>query len=122
MNSFVFAIEGWDADPREIHTIPEVRRFYSAFHEAWPFWLYFCNLDVDTLKTIVACCLPSITAMKVDGQPAVTVDFEPIKLLQFLSRDFGPMNAMCERAKMFEDRIYDRTKQVFEYFDLPFEV
>jgi hypothetical protein len=25
------------------------------------------------------------------------------------------MNALCERAEMFEDRIYDRTKQVIEY-------
>ena len=39
MNCFVFCIEGWDDDPREIHMIPEVRRFYSAFHEAWPYWL-----------------------------------------------------------------------------------
>ena len=50
MNRFVFCIEGYDSDPREIHLIPEVRRFYSAFHEAWPYWLYFCNLDVDTLQ------------------------------------------------------------------------
>jgi len=28
---------------------------------------------------------------------------------------------MCERAGMFEARIYDRTKAVFEYFGLPFD-
>jgi len=33
-----------------------------------------------------------------------------------------PMNLMCEQASMFEDRIYDRTKAVFEYFGLPFDV
>ena len=27
MNSMVFCIEGWDDDPREIHDIPETRRF-----------------------------------------------------------------------------------------------
>jgi hypothetical protein len=26
LNGFVFALEGWDNDPREIHTIPEIRR------------------------------------------------------------------------------------------------
>ena len=31
---FLFCIEGYDADPREIHCIPEVRRFYSAFPDA----------------------------------------------------------------------------------------
>ena len=34
LNNFIFGIEGWDDDPREIHTIPEIRRFYSAFHDA----------------------------------------------------------------------------------------
>jgi len=34
MNCFVFCVEGWDSDPREIHMIPEVRRFYAAFHDA----------------------------------------------------------------------------------------
>ena len=69
MGSLVFGVDGYDSDPRELHVIPEVRRFYAAFHEAWPYWLYFCNLDQDGLKMIVCCCLKSFTAIKVDGQP-----------------------------------------------------
>jgi hypothetical protein len=53
MNCFVFCVEGWDDDRREIHVIPEIRRFYSAFHEAWPYWLDFCNLDVDALRSML---------------------------------------------------------------------
>jgi hypothetical protein len=121
MNAFVFCLEGWDEDEREIHSIPEVRRFYSAFHQAWPYWLYFCNLETETLRMLVLCCLPSITAMKVDRKPNVTVEYDRIALLQFIRSDFGPMNAMCERAEMFERLIYDRTKAVFEHFDLPFD-
>ena len=121
MNSMVFCVEGWDGDPREIHSIPEVRKFYTTFHEAWPYWLYFCNLDVDTLRTMVCCCLPSLTAIKVDDQPNVKVQFDPLALLEFFKRGFGPMNAMCERAQMFEHLIYDRSKAVFEYFGLPFD-
>ena len=121
MNSMVFCVEGWDNDPSEIHSIPEVRKFYAAFHEAWPYWLYFCNLDVDTLRTMVCCCLPSLTAMKVDGQPNVKVQFDPLALLEFFKRGFGPMNAMCERAQMFEHLIYDRSKALFDYFGLPFD-
>ena len=33
----------------------------------------------------------------------------PGELLPFLARDFGPMNSLCERAEMFQDRIYGRT-------------
>jgi hypothetical protein len=66
------------------------------------------------------CCLPSITTMLVVGQVQVAVTYEPLDLLNFLKNDFPAINEMCERAGMFEDRIYDRTKAVFEYFDLPF--
>jgi hypothetical protein len=67
------------------------------------------------------CCLPAINTMQVDGQIQVAVTCEPLDLLNFIKRDFMPMNLMCERAGMFEERIYDRTKAVFEYFNLPFD-
>jgi len=121
MNAFVFCIEGWDSDPREIHMVPEIRRFYSAFHEAWPYWLYFCNLDVDTLRAMAMCCLPSVNTMQVDGQIQVNVTCDPLELLHFISRDFAPMNLICERAEMFERGIYDRSKAVFGCFNLPFD-
>jgi hypothetical protein len=120
MNCFVFSVEGWDDDPREIHTIPEIRRFYSAFHESWPHWSYFCNLDTDTLRAMTMCCLPSSNTTQVDGRLQVAVICDPFDLLKFLERDFTAMNRMCERAGMFEDRIHDRTQAVFEYFNLPF--
>jgi hypothetical protein len=121
MNCFVFCIEGWDDDSREIHLIPEVRRFYSAFHAAWPYWLYFCNLDVDTLRAMTMCCLPDVSTIQVDGQTKMSVTCDPLDLLNFIKRDFMPMNLMCDQAEMFERGIYDRSKAVFEYFGLPFE-
>jgi hypothetical protein len=121
MNCFVFCIEGRDNDPREIHLIPEIRRFYSAFHEAWPYWLYFCNLDVDTLRAMVACSLSSVNTMQMDGKTHMAVTFDPKEILGFLQRDLVPMNELCERAEMFEERIYDRSKAVFEYFGLAFD-
>ena len=36
MGRMLFCIEGYDADPREIYLIPEVRRFYQAFHRIRP--------------------------------------------------------------------------------------
>ena len=31
------------------------------------------------------------------------------------------MNLVCERAGMFEDRIFDRTMRVLEYYGLQFD-
>ena len=121
MNAFVFCVEGYDDDLRDIHCIPEVRRFYAAFHAAWPYWLYFCNLEVDTLKAMLPGCLREITAIKVDGRAGVGVQFDPLELLHFIPQDFAPMNLICERGGMVERGIYDRAKRVFEYFDLPFD-
>ena len=121
MNVMMFGIEGWDADPREVHSIPEIRRFYTAFHEAWPYWLYFCNLETESLMMMVLCRLPSMAAVKVDGSPTVSVSCDPLEVLRLIGQDFGPMNAMCDRAEMSERLIYDRTKAVFGYFALPFD-
>src|SRR5436190_21009397 len=57
MNSMVFAVDGYNDDPREIQIIPEVRLFYSVLHAVWPYWLYFCNLDQVGLKMMLCCCL-----------------------------------------------------------------
>ncbi len=121
MDSMVFVIEGWDDDPREIHDIPEIRRFYRAFHEAWPYWLYFCNLDTDILRAMVMCCMDAIASLKVDGQSQVGVECDPAQLLRFVQAGFPHMNRLCERGKMSERLIYDRSKAVFEYFNLPFD-
>jgi len=43
--------------------------------------------------------------------------FDSLELLRFISQDFDPMNAMCERADMFERLIYERTRAIFLYFD-----
>ena len=120
MNSLIFLVEGFDDDPREVYAIPEVRKFYASFHDAWPYWLYFCNLETDALRTMVLCCLTSMAAVKVDRRPDVAVEIDRLQVLDFISTDFAPMNAMCDRAEMHEREIYDRTKAVFECFDLPF--
>ena len=67
------------------------------------------------------CCLDSMDALKVQGREQVQVSVEPLDILKFISGGFGPMNELCERAGMSERQIFDRTKAVFEYFNLPFD-
>ena len=121
MNSFAFSIEGWADDPREFHLIPEVRRFYSAFHTAWPYWLYFCNLSLETLLPMIACCLRSVNTIDDDGADQLATAFDRAEFASFLKADFGPMNEMCERAGISERGIYDRTKAIYQFLSLPFD-
>ena len=36
MGKFQFLVEGWDDDPQELYSIPEVRKFYQHFPRVWP--------------------------------------------------------------------------------------
>lgn len=49
------------------------------------------------------------------------MQINPLEVVQFISCGFVPMNEMCERAGMSERQIFERTKAVFEYFNLPFD-
>jgi hypothetical protein len=121
MNSVALMIDGYNHDHREIYAIPEVRAFYKQLWEVWPYWLYFCNLDSENLMMMVMCCLESLDALKVKGQSQVKVSISPLEVVRFISGGFVPMNEMCERAGMSERQTFERTKAVFEYFNLPFD-
>ena len=95
---------------------------HKLLWQRWPDWLYFCNLDTENLMMMVMCCLDSLDALKVQGQPHVQVQINPLEVVQFISGGFVPMNEMCERAGMNERQIFERTKAVFGYFNLPFDV
>jgi hypothetical protein len=71
---------------------------------------------------MVMCCLESLDALKVKGRDQVQVSIDPSEVVRFISGGFVPMNEMCERAGMSERQIFERTKVVFEYFNLPFDV
>ncbi|MEY2429823.1 MAG: hypothetical protein QOJ40_2708 [Verrucomicrobiota bacterium] len=115
MNQMVFCIDGYDDDAREIH-ISEIRRFLFSLSQCMALLVLFLQPGWGDVKAMVFYCLPSITAMKVDGADRVALTHDPIEILSFVKNDLGPMNSICERAEMFEEWIYGRPKQVFEYF------
>lgn len=121
MGSFQFLIEGWDDDPQELYAIPEIRKFYKHFHKVWPYWFFFCDLDTETLSMMILCLMPNIKGFKRLGDPMACAEYDPMDLIRFIQINFGPLNAMMERAGMSETDIYNRTRDVFRYFKLPYD-
>jgi hypothetical protein len=119
--TFTFMVSGYDSTPEELYAIPAVREFYSAFHAAWPYWLYFSFLGIDTLRTMVACCLQNVSGFSSTTQSEGLISLEPTELLRLLDEDLIAMNVICRRAQMTKPEIYDLTKGVFDYFCLPFK-
>ena len=120
MDSLIPCIAGYDNDVREIYAIPEVRSFYKVLVRQWPFWLFFGNLQTESLMTLALCTVPSLESAAFKGMSKVRVEIDPRDLLAFVSQNLVPMNAMCARAGLSDADIYKRTKALFDYFHLPF--
>ena len=52
----VLGVDGYDADPRELVDVPEVRAFLTEFTRRWPYWAYYFN-QVDGSIQMLAGCL-----------------------------------------------------------------
>ncbi len=67
------------------------------------------------------CLLPNLQGFKRLGEPQAAVEYNPKDLSNFITKNFGPLNAMMERAGMSEMDIYNRTCDVFHYFKLLYD-
>jgi hypothetical protein len=121
MGKFQFLVEGWDDDPQELYSIPEVRKFYQHLHRVWPYWFYFCDLRTETLTMMTLCLMPNLSGYKRLGEPKAAVEYDPMDLINFIQKNFVPLNLMMERAGMSEMDIYNRTRDVFHHYKLPYE-
>ncbi len=95
MGRMIFGLEDYDSDRREPYAVPEVRRFYSAFHYRWPHWQFFCDLAQDDLRVMTFSCLASVMAIHVEGQTNGAIAYDRRELDQFLDADRKPFLVLC---------------------------
>ena len=67
------------------------------------------------------CLLPNLSSVKRFGEPLTCVECNPLEIIAFIQKNFGPLNLMMERAGMSEQAIYERTRDVFLHYRLPFD-
>lgn len=112
--AMVFA--GWDADPREVVEIPEVRRYFASLTEAWPYWLHFIEKVGDSLPLVLGLlCLGHREAIAPGLIGWAFDDLEEVRkqlMLLFLRQ-----NALYERLGLSESinqRITEEVAQLLE--------
>lgn len=49
----VIQVDGYDADPRPLVSIPEVRRFFRAIDGHWSYWLHFLLPEPSQIQLIL---------------------------------------------------------------------
>jgi hypothetical protein len=106
----VFGIGGYDADPRELFEIREVRTWMHALDREFPYWFYFMDLGPRSTLSFVTFSLCRYE--KVPGGKMVDRD----DLLMFVTTHFSAMNQLAVSLGITEEEINDRSGAISEFF------
>ncbi len=92
---------GYDDDPRELESIPEVREWFAKLFQAWPYWSFFASRIDQTVPLVLTLLMPGET---VAGEPGmVGWEFDPDELKPLLFEMFGHQNELIETLEIGED-------------------
>ena len=93
--------EGYDDDPREVYSIPEVRDWFAKLFKAWPYWSFFASRTDETIPLVLALLMPGETVTGEFGMVGREFDSDALKPL--LLEMFVHQNELVERLEIGED-------------------
>lgn len=104
------AFHGYDADPRELWEIDEVRDYVRALDGAFPFWFYVADLRSELLKVLAfSLCRSTVTA------PGAT-SIHQADFATFLERHFGAMNELLDHWHVPDEESRRVTEEIVSYY------
>jgi hypothetical protein len=132
---FVFMVDGYNDTEDEIYSIPEIRAYYRKLDQEWPHLLFFANTELESLAVITWCLMDNLTSAKAVGTKALT-KYDIPELLGWIYDRMMPMNNLFEKAYRHqcstafcesgeashpcEQAIADRTRTIFQAYNLPY--
>lgn len=105
------AFDGYEADPRELIEIPEVRSFVSTLNAAWPYWAFFLN-QLDHSINLWAACL---CGDDFPGGGQVQIDVQKLKAL--LIQGFEGMTELFVRHDFPEKDLFVQSEGLASMFN-----
>jgi hypothetical protein len=101
---------GYDAEPRGLSEIPEVRRYVQHLDADFPYWLYFLSKRSISL-TVILSCLVSVSRAS-DGK--ILPDLKELGGY-VTERGFPAMNKVCAFVNCSEQEIERLSNRVMNY-------
>jgi len=101
---------GYDDDPRELESIPEVRAWFANLFAAWPYWSFFASRIDQTVPLFLSLLLSGEAVAGEPGMVGWCFDLDELKPL--LLEMFGHQNELIERLEIGED-VNERVTQDF---------
>ena len=116
--SVLFVFKGFDADPRAIHEIPEIRAFVRKFYEEFPYWFFVWEPRDMGLPEFLWCLLDNIDVMRSDRWQTAGTHFDLRELAPILNR---LTNAASDLAKgvLTKGEFFERMKQIARSLRIP---
>jgi hypothetical protein len=101
---------GYDADPRDLSEIEEVRSYVYKLDEKFPFWLFFLAKTCRGLECLLLCLLPP--HLTSEGRRRAFPD----RISALLSDRWLPaMNHLCAQVGLSDAQLEDLTDRVVAY-------
>lgn len=108
--SLALVISGYDSDPRELFSIPEVCGYLRAIDEQWPFWFFFLTPADGSIKLVGMCLAPAIEISP--GRAYIP----PTDLQRVMERGFGAVNHLFDHYAFPESENEALSETVSEIF------
>jgi len=114
--SLEFSIYGYEADPRELYEIQEVRYYLQMLEPMVKYWFFFLNphLSSHSLRLLMSC----VCGIQVIGNPAIGnyVTYNLDDKAAFLMRNFYWLNIITERLNLSLEENQRVSESITEYF------
>jgi hypothetical protein len=110
-NLITLIFTGYDDDPRDLHYIPEVRRYVQELEKKFRNWFYFFDKSNEVLKVLTLCVCRVIR--EDGGAHPHPEDFQ-----KFLYFHFVNLNELCEKHDISLETIDLITNDIRKYYNL----
>jgi hypothetical protein len=121
-DTFAFLVDGFNDQPDEIYTIPEVRAYWQEVDRRWPYILFFGSVLAEMPQMVAWCNHNNLSSFQRPGATATMINYDRPELLRWLHQRWEPMNGLFHRAygntAAREHAIYQRTSQIFGGFGM----
>ena len=112
----IFSVSGYDEDPRELLTIPEVCSYFRKVQLKAPCWLYFAMPGCGWLNVILAMSTPGCEAVEWDG------NISAAQLAKFMEPQIKEYVRLCKRLGTDRDvmnlHLYEAVNDSFPEFTM----
>jgi len=105
--------DGYDADPRGLHLIPEVRSFVQRLHDQFPWWFHFSSKVDSSLWVVMRCLMPLPVTETLDGRTYERIS--PEAWNQTTMSLFTSMNELYAQHGLSAEENSLTTRQVIQY-------